>query len=104
MAGSKRSSDIDEEELAALEEDADAIVSNAISKIESAIDAWKAAGGKPEDLRDSIRVLQSFYDELVEWEKRSLRGKGGSVEERLERLREFVVICRRHEEDILGFG
>ncbi len=104
MAGSENPPEIDEEELTALEEDADAVVSNAISKIESAIDSWKAAGEKPEELRDSILVLKSFYDDLVAWERRSLRLRRGSMEERLEMLREFVRICRRHEEDILGFG
>ena len=69
-----------------------------MSKIEEAVEAWKAAGNKPPDLEQTIMQLQSFYDELVYWEKNSLLdSKGGDMTAHVENLREFAEICERYK-------
>jgi hypothetical protein len=87
-----------EESLVSLEEETEQKVSFTISKIEVAIETWKAAGKKPDSLRLTIVRLQRFYDELTEWEKKSLEGKTDkSITARISRLREFAEICARYE-------
>lgn len=87
-----------EEEIIALEEETEQKVSQTMSAIESAVEAWKAAGKKPPSLRPKIVMLQRFYDDLIEWEKESLKKKGeGALEERIARLRAFVDICAKYE-------
>jgi hypothetical protein len=95
----------DEARLKALEEETQRVVNNAISKIESAIEAWKAAGEKPDEIRDSIMVLNKFYDDLVGWQRKSLMERESiDFDSRISRLRRFVDMCRKHEKDILGAG
>lgn len=85
-----------EAEITALEQETDGIVSSTISKIESAIEAFKAAGGKPQDIKEDIIRLKGFYNELRGWEKRSLEARrGGDLESKVKRLQEFADICRR---------
>jgi hypothetical protein len=85
-------------EISSLEEETEHKVSQTMSAIESAVEAWKAAGKKPPSLGPKIVCLQSFYDELVRWEKKSLQKKmEKNLEARIKRLREFVEICARYE-------
>jgi len=89
-----------EEEIAALEEETEQKVSHTITAIESAVEAWKAAGRKPPSLKGTMDSLQEFYTVLVRWEKKSLRSKRGrDLEARIERLREFAEICVRYENE-----
>lgn len=87
-----------ESSIVMLEEETEQKVSYTISKIEVAVESWKAAGKKPESLRLTIVKLQRFYDELTEWEKKSLLGKKEKdLAARIARLREFADICERYE-------
>ena len=87
-----------EEEIIALEEETEQKVSQTMSAIESAVEAWNAAGKRPPSLRPKIVMLQRFYDDLIEWEKESLQKKGeGDLEARIVRLRAFVEICAKYE-------
>ena len=87
-----------EAEIIALEEETEQKVSQTMSAIESAVEAWKAAGKRPPTLKPKIERLQEFYDVLVEWEKKSLQKKTeADLEARIKRLREFVDICAKYE-------
>jgi len=87
-----------ETEIIALEEETEQKVSQTMSAIESAVEAWKAAGKRPPTLRTKIERMQEFYNKLVEWEKESLQKKAESdVNTRIKRLREFVEICSRYK-------
>jgi len=89
-----------EEEIIALEQETEQKVSQTMSAIESAVESWKAAGKKPENLRLTIVKLQRFYDELVKWEKKSLeRRKEKDLDARITRLREFTEICARYQKE-----
>jgi phage gp16-like protein len=89
-----------EEELAAIEEETEQKVSQTLSSIEEAVEAWKAAGKKPPELKDTITQLQRFYDDLVQWEKRTLRGKKTEdLETRINRLSEFAKLCAKYEKE-----
>jgi hypothetical protein len=87
-----------EEEIISLEEETERKVSQTMSAIESAVEAWRAAGKKPPSLKPKITRLQNFYDELVKWERKSLRKKQDSpLRTRIKILSEFVEICARYE-------
>ena len=87
-----------EEEIIDLEEETEHKVSQTMSVIELAVEAWKAAGKKPPSIRTKIVRLQRFYDELVKWEKKSLmKKKESTLTSRIKRLSEFVDICARYE-------
>jgi len=89
-----------EAEIAALEEETEQKVSQAMSSIESAVESWKAAGNKPVDLRPTIERLQRFYEELVRWEKKSIEHKKEKdFDTRIARLREFTEICARYQKE-----
>ncbi|HSB46500.1 MAG TPA: hypothetical protein VLD37_00685 [Candidatus Bilamarchaeum sp.] len=86
-----------EEQITELESETDSLVSETISRIESAIEAFRAAGNKPEEIREDMVRLRGFYDELCSWEKRSLSARrGGGVDAKVKRLQEFVDICTRY--------
>jgi hypothetical protein len=87
-----------EAQIAALEVETEQGVSRTMSAIESAVESWKAAGKKPPGLRLQIVTLQEFYDDLVEWEKKSLMSKKErDLDARIKRLRRYVEICSAYE-------
>jgi DNA-binding transcriptional MerR regulator len=67
----------------------------AISAIESAIAAWEASDKKEEGLEERIMHLRAFYDAISSWMKKALKtaGKEDKIEERVERLKEYIEIC-----------
>jgi gas vesicle protein len=92
-----------EDEITALEEETEQKVSQTLSKIEEAIEAWKAAGYKPQQLQETIKQLQKFYEDLSVWEKRSLMAKRSQdIGNRIKRLSEFAELCARYEKEELG--
>jgi len=101
MAGGTGAAESDYEmRIATLEEETREKVSYTISKIESAVETWKAAK-KPDSLRKTIVKLQNFYEELTGWERESLiKRKEKDVKARIERLRRFTEICERHEKEL----
>jgi len=89
-----------EKYIAELEMETEQKISQTMSAIESAVEAWKEAGEKPPSLKPKIQRLKVFYNELVNWEKRSLQKKEKKdIRSRMERLKEFVNICMRYEEE-----
>lgn len=92
-----------EQRLILAEEDTRLKVSSTISALETAIEAWKAADKKPEDLRRTMVDFQNFLEELSQWEKESLLARESTdVAERELRLMQFTKICEKYRE--LGIG
>ena len=110
MPGNPSADDIDfdedfNNELILIEQETEHKVSNTMSAIESAMEAWKAAGKKPPEARRKVVWLQSFYEELVKWEKKSLtKPKKEDLDQKLKRLNEFVDICSKYEESMPEAG
>ena len=93
------------EELNLIEEETEQKVSRTMSAIESALEAWNAAGKKPPEARRRIIWLREFYEDLVKWEKKSLtRNKSEGIDSKLNRLNEFVQVCSRYEQSMPEAG
>ena len=69
-----------------------------VSAIENAVAVWEASPVKPEDLKERITRLRYFYEDISRWEKKTLQtlGREDRMDARIERLKEFVEICRKH--------
>ena len=91
-----------EEDILLIEQETEKRVSKNISAIESAISSWKAAGKKSSSMKTTINQLTSFYNDLIEWEKKSLQKKENGLEARLKRLQWFVDICAKHKKNFGG--
>jgi hypothetical protein len=89
-----------EKRLMEVEEETEQKVSHTISAIESAVESWKAAGKRPDELRLQIVRLQRFCDRLAEWERNSLiESKKSGTGQRIMRLRRYVDICSEYERE-----
>lgn len=76
-----------------------------LSSIENAIQTWKKAGKKPEDLRKLMIEFQNFKQELELWQKESMLSyKSSSLESREERLIHFAKICDKYSLKLLQKG
>ncbi len=66
----------------------------ALSSIERALKAWKAARKKPSNLNSRIERLKRLYKALSKWQQKVLSDLDTrDTEVRVSRLKEFTKIC-----------
>lgn len=73
-------------------------VNHTISTIDNFLSKWDATRSKPDSMFPEIVKIRKFYDALSAWQKDALKSKGRkeSEDERIRRLRDFVLICRTY--------
>ena len=77
-----------------LEKEALQKASYALSKIEVAISVWDASKKKPAKLKSRIVRLKNAHETLTRWSITVLKNKKSDEGKRLERLHNFVQICK----------
>jgi predicted MarR family transcription regulator len=80
---------------ASIEEQTIERVNRTMSTLGNFLSRWDAAGRKPEVLSPQVARIKRFYDALGGWQKTALRAKGKDTG-RVQRLRDFVLICRMY--------
>ena len=89
---------VTEENITEVEKEMMEKVSKAISALESALATWDASGEKPEELAEEFRKFKGLRDAFAEWEAKMLKdfGKETNYYKRVDRLWEFVKICKAY--------
>lgn len=89
---------IDEDNIEKAEKETIDKVNKAITALEKALAEWEGSSDKPEDMKDTFIRYQGFHDSLALWETKMLRtpGEGLDFFSRVDRLWEFVKICRAY--------
>ncbi|HID72443.1 TPA: hypothetical protein EYP38_00760 [Candidatus Micrarchaeota archaeon] len=66
-----------------------------IASIEKFMRRWEKADSKPRDMQVEVVRLQRYHDALEKWHKEASRArkKGETEAERIDRLRDFIMIC-----------
>ena len=74
-------------------------VSHALSVLENALAEWEASEDKPFELEETFGNYRDFHLSLEQWEAKMLKTPGKELDffSRVDRLREYVNICRAHE-------
>jgi molecular chaperone DnaK (HSP70) len=92
MSKKRKFSDSD---ITKLEKESISKANQAISAIESAIEACKASDEKQEEYDEELKKLRYFRDAMSKWVKKMLVSmkKKDDLKTRVERLREFSDIC-----------
>jgi len=88
-----------ESNIAEVEDEALERVNRAIILIEDALARWDNASEKPAGLDGQAKRYRRLLDDFNGWARKMLIAKnsGDDFNTRLERLREFIAICRDYE-------
>lgn len=78
---------------ASIEEQTMERVDKTMATIGKFLSRWDAAGRKPDAMALQVTRIKRFYDALGSWQRMALRAKGRETG-RVQRLRDFVLICR----------
>ncbi len=78
---------------ASIEEQTMERVGRTMATIGKFLSRWDAAGRKPDAMVSQVARIKQFYDALGAWQRIALRAKGREAG-RVQRLRDFVLICR----------
>ncbi|MBU0532449.1 hypothetical protein KKB44_03065 [Candidatus Micrarchaeota archaeon] len=70
-------------------------VNHTITVIEKFLAKWEASKVKSRSMEPQIEKIRKFHDELVEWQKKAVKGKDNE-KARLERLQDFVLMCKEY--------
>jgi len=72
-------------------------VERTLTAISTFLSRWDSSGFKPADMYPHITRMKRFREELQAWQKEAVRAKSRQDEgARIERLRNFVLICRTY--------
>src|SRR4030095_951533 len=85
------SSDVDKIEDATLE-----IVIRILPELELSLASWDGLKHKPKELELKIRKYRELHESLSTWSRELIlsRGKNDPMEKRVDRLWEFISLCR----------
>lgn len=68
-------------------------VNRTMATIEDFLSRWDSAAKKPDGMLTQVARIKRFHEALSGWRRMALRAKGREAG-RVQRLRDFVLICR----------
>ncbi|MEW6748583.1 MAG: hypothetical protein AB1295_02670 [Candidatus Micrarchaeota archaeon] len=84
-------------DISSVEEETLKRVDKTMKALEDFLSRWKASKIASGGVLPEVEKIKEFHRALSEWQRKALTGRGrGSDEERMERLEEFVLICRSY--------
>jgi len=85
---------IDQDSIDQIEKETLELVISSLPEIEKNIASWDNLKNKPEVLHNKFEKYRLIHESLSSWARSVLTSPGGDYEARLDRMWEFVSICR----------
>jgi hypothetical protein len=96
MAGERKPRKLSPDTIDQFEKETIALVIKSLPEIEKNLASWDGLRHKPENLRDKFEKYRLLQEALSEWARKTLTssGRGENFTDRVDRLWEFVFLCR----------
>ena len=94
MAKTEKPKMVTEDSIDKIEKETLDMVIKSLPEIEKNIAGWDSLKHKPEALKQKFERYRLLHESLSGWARRVLTSQGIDYESRLDRMWEFVSICR----------